>query len=44
VGKLTLENEFLKKGLQNSLAQAERNGRSSCGGDGFWTVSGGGAS
>ena len=43
VGKLTLENEFLKKGLQNSLAQAGRNGRSSCGGDGSWRVSGGGA-
>ena len=43
VGRLTLENEFLKKGLQNSLAQAGRNGRSSCGGDGSWTVSGGGA-
>jgi len=43
VGKLTLENEFLKRGLQNSLAQAGRNGRSSCGGDGSWTASGGGA-
>jgi len=43
VGKLTLENEFLKKGLQNSLAQAERNGSSSRAGDGSWTVSGGGA-
>jgi transposase-like protein len=43
VGKLTLENEFLKKGLQNSLAQAGRNGRSSCSGDGCWTASGGGA-
>ena len=29
VGKLTLENEFLKKGLQNSLSQAGRNGKSS---------------
>jgi transposase len=27
VGKLTLENEFLKKGLQNSLSQSERNGK-----------------
>jgi len=27
VGKLTLENEFLKKGLQNSLAQTSRNGK-----------------
>ena len=43
VGKLTLENEFLKKGLQNSLSQAERNGRSSCGGDGSWPASGRGA-
>ena len=29
VGKLTLENEFLKKGLLNSLNQSPRNGRSS---------------
>ena len=29
VGKLTLENEFLKKGLQNSLSQSPRNGKSS---------------
>jgi len=29
VGKLTLENEFLKKGLQSSLAQPRKNGRSS---------------
>src|SRR4030043_1575757 len=29
VGRLTLENEFLKRGLQNSLSQSERNGRSS---------------
>ena len=39
VGKLTLENEFLKRGLQNSLAQAERNGRSSHAGDGSWRAS-----
>ncbi len=26
VGKLTLENEFLKKGLQNSLSQSDGNG------------------
>jgi len=33
VGKLTLENEFLKKGLQSSLGQQRRNGKSSpCGG------------
>lgn len=29
VGKLTLENDFLKKGLQSSLNQSPRNGRSS---------------
>ena len=28
-GKLTLENEFLKKGLQSSLKQSQRKGRSS---------------
>jgi len=44
VGKLTLENEFLKRGLQNSLAQAGRNGRSSRSGDGCWTASERGAS
>jgi transposase len=44
VGKLTLENEFLKKGLQNSLSQLGRNGRSSHAGDGSCTVSVGGAS
>jgi len=44
VGKLTLENEFLKKGLQNSLSQLGRNGRSSHVGDGSWTVSVGDAS
>ena len=27
VGKLTLENEFLKKGLQRSLSQSQRNGK-----------------
>lgn len=27
VGRLTLENEFLKKGLQNSLSQSQRNGK-----------------
>ena len=33
VGRLTLENEFLKKGLQHSLSQSQRNGKSSgCGG------------
>lgn len=44
VGKLTLENEFLKKGLQNSLSQLGRNGRSSHAGDGSWTASVVGAS
>jgi len=29
VGKLTLENEFLKRGLQHSLSQSRRNGKSS---------------
>jgi len=32
VGKLTLENEFLKRGLQHSLSQYQRNGKSSSGG------------
>jgi transposase-like protein len=31
VGRLTLENEFLKKGLQMSVSQSQRNGRSSPG-------------
>ena len=29
VGRLTLENEFLKKGLQYSFSQSQRNGKSS---------------
>jgi transposase-like protein len=29
VGRLTLENEFLKKGLQHSISQSQRNGKSS---------------
>ena len=33
MGRLTLENEFLKRGLQNSLSQSQRNGRSSQAGD-----------
>lgn len=33
VGKLTLENEFLKRGLQNSLSRAGKNGKSSRYGD-----------
>jgi len=36
VGKLTLENELLKKGLQNSVSQFHRNGKSS----GYGVVSG----
>jgi len=31
VGKLTLENEFLKKGLRYNLSQSRRNGKSSPG-------------
>ena len=31
VGRLTLENEFLKRGLQHSLSQSQRNGKSSRG-------------
>jgi transposase InsO family protein len=33
VGRLTLENEFLKKGLQRSLSQYQRNGKPSAGGN-----------
>jgi len=40
VGRLTLEKEFLKKGLQNSLSQASRNGKSSDGGGSSSAVSG----
>ena len=29
VGRLTLENEFLKRGLQHSRSQSQRNGKSS---------------
>jgi len=42
VGRLTLENEFLKKGLQNSLNQPPRNGKSSAGGGLSPAVSDGG--
>ncbi len=42
VGKLTLENEFLKRGLQNSLHQSPRNGKSSSGGNLSSGMSGGG--
>jgi len=40
VGKLTLENEFLKKGLQNSLSQSEKNGKLSSNGGGSSAASG----
>jgi transposase len=43
VGRLTLENEFLKKGLEHSLSQSERNGKSSAGGSSSSAASGGGA-
>jgi transposase len=39
VGKLTLENEFLKKGLQNSLKGSSRNGKSLGGGKSFSAAS-----
>jgi len=42
VGKLTLENEFLKRGLQNSLSQSRRNGRLSPGASTSSAVSEGG--
>ena len=40
VGKLTLENEFLKRGLWSSLNQASRNGKSSRAGDASSRASG----
>lgn len=40
VGRLTLENEFLKKGLQHSLNQSQRNGKSSAGSSISLSVSG----
>jgi transposase len=43
VGRLTLENEFLKRGLQHSISQSRRNGKSSRGGDASSALSGGGA-
>ena len=43
VGRLTLENEFLKKGLQNSLSQSQRNGKSSPTSSISSGISGGGA-
>ncbi len=44
VGRLTLENEFLKRGLQNSLSQSQRNGKSSPASNTSSAISGGGAS
>ena len=43
VGKLTLENESLKRGLQSSLRQSPRNGKSSANGRSSSAASGGGA-
>lgn len=43
VGRLTLENEFLKRGLQHSLSQSQRNGKSSRGGNISSAASDGGA-
>ena len=43
VGRLTLENEFLKKGLQYSLNQSPRNGRSSADSNALSGLPGGGA-
>jgi transposase len=40
VGRLTLENEFLKRGLEHSLSQSVRNGKSSVGGNTSSAVSG----
>jgi transposase len=42
VGKLTLENEFLKKGLQYSLSRSQRNEKSSNGSSTLSRTSGGG--
>jgi transposase-like protein len=43
VGKLTLENEVLKRGLQSSLSRSQRNGKSSGYGDASVLPSAGGA-
>ena len=43
VGKLTLENEVLERGLQHSLNQSQRNGKSSGYGDVSVSPSDGGA-
>ena len=40
VGRLTLENEFLKKGLQMSVSQSQRNGKLSPGAGTLSAVSG----
>ena len=40
VGKLTLENEFLKRGLQNSISRSQRNEKPSRGGNTCSAVSG----
>jgi transposase len=42
VGRLTLENEFLKRGLRNSLRQPQRNGKPSCDGNTSSVACGGG--
>jgi len=42
VGRLTLENELLKKGLQYSASLSQRNGKSSGFGDVWGSPSGGG--
>jgi transposase-like protein len=42
VGRLTLENEFLKRGLKNSLSQLNTNGKSLRSGNNSSPVSGGG--
>jgi len=39
VGKLVLENEFLKRGLQNTIRQSQRNGKPSGGGNTYLRVS-----
>ena len=43
VGKLTLENQFLKKGLQHSLSRSQRNGKPSPLSNTSSSLSGGGA-
>jgi transposase-like protein len=43
VGKLTLENDFLKRGLQNSISQSQKNGRPSRGGATYSVISDRGA-